>query len=663
MNTGKKALKFKPGPSARFNAGASSRNLSKCHLGGVIFGCTNSTIKECLSNQLFGLPSQHLSYVKNIDPGLPLFLFNYSDRKLHGIFEAASSGQMNINPYGWTTDGSERTIYPAQVQILVRKQCQPLLENQFKPIITDNYYGPCHFWFELDHAQTNKLISLLASQAMAPHVPRSTANCRPFCTVLPSVKKRDASEKIKPQIMEVHFDLTSQVVDTVDVTSLLDAGNSAVGTHCDANEANEEEKNRLLHKLQQLARNLHESPILPLTSETDRTTVDKDKNLENNGRSGEPIKSKESNEEDFRSSTEFQSLIAKLVQEVHELKDSKAEQAKKIVFLEEKLLAAEGEIQELKSLLTLNYLPNSNALEAKRVVVEEQIADSCLDPCESIFLIGGYDGASHLSTLELYDPSRDMIKSLRPMRSVRAYASVAWLNSQLYVFGGGNGCVWYNTVESYNLETDQWTLCPPLNLAKGGLGGVGIGNKLFAIGGGNGIESFSDVEMLDLDIGRWICTRSMLQRRFAVAAVELNGVLYATGGFDGSDYIKSAERFDIREHSWTQIASMNEKRGCHSLVTLNEKLYALGGFNGHSMVSSVEVYDPRMESWIIGEPMKRTRGYASAGVINESIYVIGGVLVDDKILDTVESYKEGCGWEEKTSRVLNKRCFQSAIVL
>lgn len=108
-------------------------------------------------------------------------------------------------------------------------------------------------------------------------------------------------------------------------------------------------------------------------------------------------------------------------------------------------LAAEGEIQELKSLLTLNYLPNSNALEAKRVVVEEQIADSCLDPCESIFLIGGYDGASHLSTLELYDPSRDMIKSLRPMRSVRAYASVAWLNSQLYVFGGGNGCVWYNT--------------------------------------------------------------------------------------------------------------------------------------------------------------------------------------------------------------------------
>uniref|UniRef100_A0A9I9CVC2 DCD domain-containing protein n=1 Tax=Cucumis melo TaxID=3656 RepID=A0A9I9CVC2_CUCME len=625
MNTGKKALKFKPEPAARYNAHASCRNLGKCHLGGVIFGCTKSTIKECLSKQMFGLPSQHFSYVMNIDPGLPLFLFNYSDRKLHGIFEAASSGQMNINTYGWTADGAERTPYPAQVQIIVRRLCQPLLENQFKPIIIDNYYGPNRFWFELDHAQTNKLISLLASQAIAPSVRPSTTNRRPFCTVLPSLETRDGSEKIKPQIMDVQCDLASQEADTIDVTSSLDAGNSAFGAHCDANEVNEEES-LLLHKLEQLARNLHASPMLPLTSDTDHTALNKDENLENNDRSVEPIKSKESSVEDFDSSTELPPLIAELVQEIQELRESKAEQTEKIVFLEEKLklivcvwdLIAEGEILELKSLLTL---PNSNALEAKRVVEEEQIENSCLDPRESIFLIGGYDGASHLSTLELYDPSRDMIKSLRAMRSVRGYASVAWLNSQLYVLGGGNGCVWYNTVESYNLETDQWTLSPSLNLAKGSLGGVSIGNKLFAIGGGNGIESLSEVEMLDLDLGRWIFTRSMRQRRFAVGAVELNGILYATGGFDGSDYLN----------------------------------YALGGFDGRSMVSSVEVYDPRMESWIFEEPMERTRGYAAAGVINESIYVIGGLFVDHKILDTVETYKEGYGWQEKTSKVLKKR--------
>ena len=62
-----------------------------------------------------GLPGPHFAYVKIIHPGLPLFLFNYSKRQLHGIFEAASAGQMNINPYGWTQDGSKKTPFPAQV--------------------------------------------------------------------------------------------------------------------------------------------------------------------------------------------------------------------------------------------------------------------------------------------------------------------------------------------------------------------------------------------------------------------------------------------------------------------------------------------------------------------------------------------------------------------
>ena len=53
--------------------------------------------------------------MKNIGVGLPLFLFNYSDRKLHGIFEAASHGETYLDPSAWTDGGSQRTPYPAQV--------------------------------------------------------------------------------------------------------------------------------------------------------------------------------------------------------------------------------------------------------------------------------------------------------------------------------------------------------------------------------------------------------------------------------------------------------------------------------------------------------------------------------------------------------------------
>lgn len=62
-----------------------------------------------------GLPSLHFSYVQNVDSGLPLFLFNYSDRKLYGVYEAAGPGQMYIDQYAWSSDGSIRTPYPAQV--------------------------------------------------------------------------------------------------------------------------------------------------------------------------------------------------------------------------------------------------------------------------------------------------------------------------------------------------------------------------------------------------------------------------------------------------------------------------------------------------------------------------------------------------------------------
>lgn len=59
MGTGRRRKNLIPSgssPPASFQATSNenNRNLMKNQLGGVIFGCTNSTIKECLSKQLFG---------------------------------------------------------------------------------------------------------------------------------------------------------------------------------------------------------------------------------------------------------------------------------------------------------------------------------------------------------------------------------------------------------------------------------------------------------------------------------------------------------------------------------------------------------------------------------------------------------------------------------
>ncbi|CAI9102999.1 OLC1v1001408C1 [Oldenlandia corymbosa var. corymbosa] len=151
------------------NSSVSARNLTKSELGAVIFACKNFTISECKKNNLFGLPSGHFSYVRNVTPGLVLFLFNCSDRKLHGIYEAISPGQLSINPHAWTGNSKESTAYPAQVRVRVRNQCSPLSEEQFGPVIADNYHDSSNrnlFWFELDRTQTRKLLELFLRSAL-----------------------------------------------------------------------------------------------------------------------------------------------------------------------------------------------------------------------------------------------------------------------------------------------------------------------------------------------------------------------------------------------------------------------------------------------------------------------------------------------------------------
>lgn len=63
-----------------------------------------------------------------------------------------------------------------KVKVRVRVQCHPLLEDKFGPIIKENYYLNNHFWFELDHRQTSKLMHLFLSPTVATKTPISHSN-------------------------------------------------------------------------------------------------------------------------------------------------------------------------------------------------------------------------------------------------------------------------------------------------------------------------------------------------------------------------------------------------------------------------------------------------------------------------------------------------------
>ncbi|CAL5420395.1 unnamed protein product [Camellia sinensis] len=663
MGEGRRTQIFIPNESApsipnQATGPVNNRNLSKNHLGGVIFGCKKSTIKECLFKQLFGLPAQHFSYVKNVDPGLPLFLFNYSDRKLHGIFEAASSGQMNINPYAWTTDGSERTLYPAQVQVRVRLHCLPLPEEQFKSVIIDNYYSQNHFWFELDHAQTSKLMSLLSSLAVASSTfsPQNTTKWRTLSQAPPSHDRKEEIEGLMLPALEVDFPYfyDGNGLGSSDVTTHLDRNNHPL-EDCLVKQVVEKEEDLIYMKLKELALNRQRSDP-PLMDVEDIATVN-GVHSRHKGLSEAQTNSEERNGQSLINSFDYPSVISQLMQGMEELNAFKIEQIHKMGYLEQKLVEAEIEIQELKQrCMMLECTSHPSAVRIDEMAMES-VNDPELDLDELIYLVGGYNGVSWLSALDSYSPTKDVIKSLKPMNHGRAYVSIAWLNGELYVFGGGNGNLWVDTANN------QWHLRPSLNGEKGSLAGATLNNRIFAMGGANGVDCYADVEMFDLDVGRWISSRSMLQKRFALAAAELNGAIYAVGGYNGKEYLKSAERFDPREHSWTKIEGMSTPRGCHAMAVLNEKLYVIGGHDGNKMVSSMEIFDPRLGSWMVGEPISQSRGYSAAAVCKESIYIFGGVKTEEDIVNTVERYEEGKGWQVTNLKAVGKRTFFSATVL
>lgn len=79
---------------------------------GAIFMSNHATKKECFRRNLFGLPSSHGNFVKQIKAGMILFLFEYERRELYGVFQASSDAAMNIVPHAFCSTGKH---CPAQV--------------------------------------------------------------------------------------------------------------------------------------------------------------------------------------------------------------------------------------------------------------------------------------------------------------------------------------------------------------------------------------------------------------------------------------------------------------------------------------------------------------------------------------------------------------------
>lgn len=128
---------------------------------GAIFMSNRATRRECVKKKLFGLPRSQISFVKKIKSGMTLFLFEYEERKLYGVYEATCDGALDIDPCAFTSSGKS---FAAQIRVKLIGLPPPLPENEFSDAIKDNYYTANKFSFYLSREQVDKLIELFQAR-------------------------------------------------------------------------------------------------------------------------------------------------------------------------------------------------------------------------------------------------------------------------------------------------------------------------------------------------------------------------------------------------------------------------------------------------------------------------------------------------------------------
>ncbi|MCL7047728.1 hypothetical protein MKW94_026331 [Papaver nudicaule] len=486
-------------------------------------------MRKCVSR----LPSTHFSYIKNIKPGLPLFLFNYSARQLFGVYEAAGNWELHINPYGWCENGQEQTQYPAQVRFCIRKECKPLLEYQYRPILEDNYYTDDHFWFELDHAQTGQLIfkfesSPLVVSKVVSKYSWSAPKQRRNLNMIRKFKCEDSWETVSdsivivPQINQQEVGIESQedsgssdsehdtpwdertgfVLGSSSATPCEDENNQNLEP--DSDKVEEENEEELVYR-----------KLLPLVNEREKENCDSMGDKESAG------------------------LLCDLNgQEVEEVKVKRHQKTSQ---LEMKLTKAEIQVQQLTERvkeLELQLIPSTASVK----YLETRSADTMY--------------------MEEFPGDSKMV----------------------YFFGGCNGAAWLSTTANELIPFICCSCCPlwsHLRIWWWRCAAAELNGAIYAAGGYDGEDYLKSVERFDpREVVSWSSIPSMNFRRG-----------YALGGYNGLNMVSSVEEFDPRNNSWVRGDKMTEARGYSTAAVIGESIYVISGLKDRKVLTeTVECY-------------------------------------------------------------------------
>jgi N-acetylneuraminic acid mutarotase len=166
-----------------------------------------------------------------------------------------------------------------------------------------------------------------------------------------------------------------------------------------------------------------------------------------------------------------------------------------------------------------------------------------------IYVAGGSNGSAlHVSaplqTLEIYDPVSDTWSTGANLNIARDGAAAATgADGKIYVIGGTDGNSTLSSAEVYDPATNTWTAIASMATGRESLAAAeGPDGRIYAIGGFHNSRVLSSVEVYNPVTNSWVTGPPMsTSRAQCAAAVGPDGRLYAIGGFDGIFLLNSVE--------------------------------------------------------------------------------------------------------------------------
>ena len=237
--------------------------------------------------------------------------------------------------------------------------------------------------------------------------------------------------------------------------------------------------------------------------------------------------------------------------------------------------------------------------------------------------------------VEEYDPITDTWMKKSDIPTPRSAHSADVVNGKIYVIGGWDGHTELSTVEEYDPATDTWTQKTNMPTARDDFSTGVVNGKIYAIGGTvvgeiwEGVPVFlSSVEEYDPVTDTWTQKANMPTARDDFSASTVNGKIYVIGGWEGTTFLPTIEEYDPVTGRWTEKANMPTAIPFLSTSAVNGYIYAIGGLNfSFNGVQDVEEYNT-------GYGIRVSRISPQEGRVNggESVAIFGKDFPSDVIV-------------------------------